>query len=688
MSIAQLQKSNGNNTELRGAAEVIRVTQLSKSYSLGEVTVEALRSVSLSVQRGEFVAIMGPSGSGKSTFLNLLGCLDRPGSGSYLIDGQDVARLTENELAEVRSRKLGFVFQSFNLLSRTTARDNVALPVSYLRAARAASDRDLPDRLLAAVGLPERGRHTPAELSGGEQQRIALARSLVNGPSIILADEPTGNLDTARSREIMLILAGLNNAGITIVLVTHEPDIAAYAKRLIHFRDGSIVSDEPVDQLPESRAARLNVDFLRKGAAEGSVASVHTQSVDRLSFSELLAHVKAAVLTLWHNRLRSTLTALGILIGVAAVIAMMAVGQGSQKDVQTRIEQLGSNLLSIRPGSAASGMAQLGAGSAETLTIEDADAISAKIANLSGIAPEVVLQTQVQYGRTNWSTSVTGTTAAYPVVHSWTVARGTFFTEGELQGRQAVCVLGSDVAATLYPNGDPIGTTVRIKGAGYRVIGVMSSRGGGGFGNQDDVVFVPVTTAMARLTGPKQVRSIAVSVTSRDDMVTAKSDITALLRQRHGIQTGRDADFTIFSQEDILTAMQGVSQTLTLLLASVAAISLVVGGIGIMNIMLVSVTERTREIGLRKALGARPKDIMQQFLTEAIILSGLGGVLGWILGVVASYLIQVLGKTTTVVTPATVLLALGFALAVGVFFGIFPARKAASLDPIRALRYE
>jgi macrolide transport system ATP-binding/permease protein len=665
---------------------VIRVENVTKIYKMGSTEVAALRDVSLEIRRGEFIAIMGASGSGKSTFMNLIGCLDRPTSGSCYLDGQDVAGCSDDELADIRSRRVGFVFQTFNLLARTTARENVALPLSYRRSQRLAADRRRPDALLEAVGLPERGAHRPSELSGGEQQRVAIARALVNSPTVIMADEPTGNLDTEHSHEIMEMLVDLNDAGVTVVLVTHEEDIALYAKRLVRFRDGRVVSDRAVAKrrTPERRGSLAGALRAEPGAAERDGA----RRGAGFSALEIVEHMHAAVRTLWHNRMRSVLTALGILIGVAAVIAMVSVGRGAQADVQKRIEGLGSNLLSVMPGSTRSGIAQGGAGSAGTLTLEDADAIREQITDLAGVAPQVGSRGQVKYKRNNWATSITGTVADYPVVRSWPIGEGTFITDADVASHRNVCVLGYDIAANLFEGEDPLNKVVRIRNGSFRVVGVMSQRGGGGFGSQDDVVFVPVTTAINQFTGNKQVQLIFVSVAEKSLMEKARGDVEWLLRDRHRIPPAGQDDFMVISQEDVLSTMESVSMTLTLLLASIAGISLLVGGIGIMNIMLVSVTERTREIGIRKAIGARRKDIMLQFLTEAVILSVIGGLSGWVLGAVAARVISAVGKLSAVVSPATVLLAVGFSLTVGIFFGIYPARKASRLDPIESLRYE
>jgi macrolide transport system ATP-binding/permease protein len=659
---------------------LIVVENLTKTYETGRVEVQALKGVSVTLREGEFVAVMGPSGSGKSTFLNLLGCLDHPSSGSYVLNGTDVSTMSDDELAAVRNRSIGFVFQGFNLLSRTNARQNIELPLIYSGDGRANSQSLA---LLEAIGLPNRADHTPNELSGGEQQRIAIARALVNSPALILADEPTGNLDSKTSQEIMEIFRSLNKTGITILMVTHEQDIAAYARRLIRFKDGVVVSDEPVTRSARANGSGIDVAKLRSARAEGNGAR-------RGIFSpgELVENIRSAARSLWQNRMRAVLTILGILIGVGAVIAMVSVGQGATVGVQKSIEGLGSNLLTVVPGSVNVGGARQGFGSISTLTFDDAAAIKAQIANVVGVEPEMNTRQQLTYRKKNWNTSITGTTADYPNVRNWPLSAGDFFSEEDYKAKRSVAVLGQDVVTNLFADEDPLGKTVKISTGSFRVIGVLQKKGGGGFFSQDDVVFIPLSTVYARFRHQKDVRSIGIGVTDKSLMEQVKTDVTSLLRERHRLSDTSDNDFTVVSQQDILQTVQGVSQIMTLMLGSIAGISLLVGGIGIMNIMLVSVTERTREIGIRKALGARRRDIMAQFLTEAIILSATGGLFGWALGGIAANLISVLGKMTVVVSLGTVGLAMGFSIAVGLFFGIYPARKASRMDPIQALHFE
>ena len=392
---------------------------------------------------------------------------------------------------------------------------------------------------------------------------------------------------------------------------------------------------------------------------------------------------------LTRNRMRSALTVLGIVIGVAAVIATLAIGQGARAAVQAQIRALGANVLTVLPGTVTAGGARSGMGSITTMTPEDAAAIKQECPAVDLVAPTVRTVAQVVAGANNWSTQVQGTTADYTLVRQWPVESGVFITDSDVRGAAKVCVLGSNVAQQLFGSADPIGQTVRLKEIPFRVVGVLTSKGGQGFGgNQDDIAIVPLTTAQRKLMGITYVNSINCSAVSEASVTEAVSQITDLMRQRHRIRPGDNDDFFIFTQLEIASSAEATSKVMTLLLASIAAVSLLVGGIGIMNIMLVSVTERTREIGIRRAIGARRRDILLQFLAEAAFLSLAGGALGVMLGMVSASLVSSLARWPTMIEPTAVAMAFGFASMVGLFFGFYPARRASRLDPIEALRYE
>ncbi len=389
------------------------------------------------------------------------------------------------------------------------------------------------------------------------------------------------------------------------------------------------------------------------------------------------------------NRMRSALTVLGIVIGVAAVIATLAIGQGARAAVQAQIRALGANTLTVLPGTITAGGARSGMGSITSMTVDDAIAIKRECPAVDAVAPTVRTVAQVVSGSQNWSTQVQGTTADFAIIRLWPVQSGVFITDSDVRGAAKVCVLGQNVARQLFGESDPAGQLVRIKDIPFRVVGVLTMKGGQGFGgNQDDIVIVPLTTAQRKLIGITHVNSISVSAVSEAQVPGATEQITDLLRQRHRIRPGADADFFIFTQQEIANSAEATSKVMTLLLASIAAVSLVVGGIGIMNIMLVSVTERTREIGIRRAIGAKRRDILLQFLVESAFLALAGGALGVALGIGAAMLITQLARWPTLIQPSAVALAFGFASAVGVFFGFYPARRASRLDPVDALRYE
>jgi macrolide transport system ATP-binding/permease protein len=635
---------------------------------MGSAVVHALENVSLRIEDGEFVAIMGPSGSGKSTLMHVLGLLDAPDAGDYKLQGRDVAGLSEDQRAVLRGRTVGFVFQQFNLLARTSALENVALPLLYAPGDPVRT----PAALLTSVGLATHLAHKPNEMSGGQQQRVAIARALVNNPSILLADEPTGNLDSKSQEEIMALLAGLNRAGLTVILVTHEADVARYARRVIRMRDGAVLSDERTGDAPPFKIP-------------GSAPPV--DAVPRFRWRALAVHGREALRSLTANKVRSGLSMLGILIGVAAVVAMLALGTGARKAVEAQLSSLGANLLVLMPGSMKThGVAQ-GAGAVTRFTETDAREIPDEIHTVTKVAPSVTGGAQLVYGNKNWRSSVIGTVPDYASMRSLTAERGRFFNDEEVRMRARVAVLGVTPARELFGDADPLGEYIKINRINFQVIGVLKEKGAMGWRNQDDIVGIPLTTAMRRLMGKDYVDMIDVQVESASALPATEKALRAFVRRRHRLPED-DESFDVLNLAEIQSAFQATSRTLSLLLAVIAAISLFVGGIGIMNIMLVTVTERTREIGLRKAVGARPRDIRAQFLTEALVISLTGGLSGLLLGVGVSLGLSRVAGWAVGISAQSVVLAFTFSVGVGVLFGFWPARKAAALNPIQALRYE
>ncbi len=642
---------------------ILELTDIQKHYKNGDTVVRALDGVSLTIKRGEFVAIMGQSGSGKSTLMNIIGCLDRPTSGSYRVLGKEAANLSADELAALRRETFGFVFQKYNLLATATAGENVEIPSVYAglakhkRAERAVG-------LLRRLGLGDRTDHRPSELSGGQQQRVAIARALVNDPPVILADEPTGALDSRSGDEVLALLKQLHAEGRTIILITHAENVAQHASRIVRIQDGRILEDS-------------------SAACGAAAASAAQEDYDLSRGVTLAASVQEALVTAWRslrvNIFRTVLTLLGIIIGVAAVVAMLAVGEGSRQKVLDRISSFGTNLMLIRPGAA--GIRN--AGDIATLVPEDAAALKT-LPNIEAALPERSTRTTVRFGSIDYQTSVQGTGEDFPKARDWPVAEGQFFNADDMKQYAAVVVLGRTVAKTLFPDGgSPIGKYVLMRNVPFLVIGVMTEKGASPNGSdQDDVIFVPINTGLVRLFGRSYLSSITVKVKDSADIAATQESVEALLRARH-----KSEDFSVRNMASFLQAAMETQDTFTLLLGTVAAISLLVGGIGVMNIMLVSVVERTREIGIRMATGARMRDILLQFNIEAAVVCAAGGILGILVGVGAGLVLRYTGMSVIFsVTPAV--LAFVCASATGLIFGYLPARKAAQLDPVIALASE
>ena len=635
----------------------------------GGVEVHALRGIDLKIYPGEFLAIVGQSGSGKSTLMNILGCLDRPTDGTYLFAGRDIRSFDADGLAWLRREAFGFVFQSYNLLGTATAEENVEVPAVYAGLSHK-ERRVRGEALLTSLGLGERLDHRPTQLSGGQQQRVSIARAMMNGGQVILADEPTGALDSQSGVEVMALLESLAREGHTVILITHDSDVAAHADRIIEFRDGEIVSDS--------------------GPAEGVVDPAKNRALRDLFLSRKITSplagvseaIRMALRSLKANIFRTILTLLGIVIGVASVVAMLAIGEGARQDIVDRISQIGTNRLTLQPARISGQRRSM----PSTLTLEDAEAISEDLPNILGTLPQLQGNYTIRYQRQDYSTTVTAITDNMPEVNNWPLARGVFFTKEDSTNYTPVAVLGSTVASEIFPNGeDPLGEYILISNIPFQVIGVLTSKGGsGGFGggDQDDVVFVPFKTGALRLMGQSYANNISVFVDDIDQIEQTEKNLIEYMTARHGSE-----DFRIFNSAELLETVSASQDTFTILLGSVAAISLLVGGIGVMNIMLVSVTERTREIGIRMATGARQSDIMSQFLSEAIVVSGIGGIIGVLTGIGVGYIL-IAFEVSIRFTSMPMILAFCCATATGLVFGFAPARKAARLDPVVALANE
>ncbi|MFA6430843.1 MAG: ABC transporter permease, partial [Candidatus Margulisiibacteriota bacterium] len=555
---------------------IIELKDVSKTYRLSkELTVPALKSTSLNIEAGEFVAIMGASGSGKSTLLAILGLLDKSDTGSYIILGKDVVKLQDQEYAILRSQLLGFVFQQFNLLPRFNVLDNAFLPFLYTESSK--QDHDRLVELLKKVGLGDRLKHRSNELSGGQQQRVAVARAFANQPPIILADEPTGNLDSKSAAEIIGLLKELNAQGTTIIMVTHEHELAEKASRIITLKDGSIISDEKI---------QTSVKKVQK-----EIAPLKARKKKAISLASVFNYAHEAFLSLLTNKLRSFLSILGVLIGVAAVIAMLAIGNGAKAQVQQSLASMGSNLLMVSASFSSHGIS-LGSDSVTRFNFEDLAALK-KIEFVNKVVPYVSGRGQVVFQNKNWSTSILGSSPDYQVARSSVPASGRFFTESEVVSRAKVAVIGKTVVDELFRDANPIGKQIRINRINFNVIGVLPEKGMTGFRNADDQIVIPITTAMYRLMGTDYINNFDVQATDADAVIAVQEQIVPVLAKLHRLNAQQMDNINVRNMADMQKATTDIVGTFTMLLGSIAAVSLMVGGIGIMNIMLVMVMERT-----------------------------------------------------------------------------------------------
>ena len=647
---------------------LMQVKGLIKEFKAGEQVIRVLHNIDLTIHQGEMVAIIGQSGSGKSTLMNILGCLDQASAGDYKIFGQSVSRLQADELAKLRREHFGFIFQRYHLLGDINARDNVAVPAVYAGMdGQARSER--AEKLLADLGLADKVNNRPNQLSGGQQQRVSIARALMNGGDIILADEPTGALDSKSGDDVMQILQDLNAQGHTIIMVTHDPNLAEQAERVIELKDGYVIADyktehhQPTQAQPEAILAK------------------HRKSAISSFIDRLLEAFKMSLLAMRAHKMRTLLTMLGIIIGIASVVSVVGLGKGSQEQILTNISSLGTNTITVSDGYPWGDPRRQY--NDDNLTPQDAQAIADQPYIVS-VSPQLDSNMSVRYRNVQEAASISGIGQDYLAVTGETLAQGQGFNDQSILRRTQDVIIDDSAKNTFFPdNPNPIGEVLLIGSVPGRVIGVLEPDDGGfGMGIDTPTLYIPYTTMMSRIKGSPYIERFVALIDDNISSSAAESAISTIIEGRHGVD-----DFRIRNSDSIRQTIESTTATLTLLISSIAIISLIVGGIGVMNIMLVSVTERTNEIGVRMAVGARQSDIMQQFLIEAILVCILGGLLGIGLAFAIGELINRVGGDSfkVIYSPTSIIAAFVCSTLIGIIFGFLPARNAAKLDPVEAL---
>ena len=643
--------------------KIIEIENINKYFGEGENRVHVLKNISFEIKKGEFIAIIGQSGSGKSTLMNILGCLDRVTDGSYKIDGREISRFSKDELSELRQQKFGFIFQRYNLISTLTALENVALPAIY--AGLSEKERNSrAEELLVKLGLGDKIKNKPNQLSGGQQQRVSIARALMNGGEIILADEPTGALDSKSGERVMEILTDLHKEGHTIILVTHDKNIANYANRIIEIKDGEIYND--------------SVKKIETEVIKDSVKKIN-QVKKNLFYSkaQFLESLKMATNAIITHKMRSLLTMLGIIIGIASIICVVALGNGSQQKILSDINSLGTNTLDIFNGR---GRGDRNANKKRNLTIKDADFLRKQFYTES-VTPNVNGSGTLTYGNKSYTASLRGVGEEYFNVKGLELDTGKLFNRDDVINSSQVVVIDENSRSQLFKDKNPIGEILIFNKRPLKIIGSVITKNNMSMNSSDLVLYTPYTTAMNRIIGDNHINSITMKIKDNVDMQIAEKDVTNILTIRH-----KAKDFFIMNVDTLKKTVESTTNTMKLLISCIACISLVVGGIGVMNIMLVSVTERTREIGIRMAIGAKQKNILQQFLIEAILICLIGGVLGVGISVGFGIIFNMVIKNFTMIFSIfSIVAAVLCSTMIGVIFGYMPAKNASELDPINAL---